>query len=284
MRRPPRMPFRADPTPRRGHTSSDRSQPLLEELFAANDGRTVVVDARVALPFGPAPPRVDPVRRALRKRTLRRRSAAALAGLLACSVLLCHAGARSDHLADLADFADLDRRTVTVVAVVDPVTMDVRTGSARTIRVRLLGVDGPPTGSAAALEAVRYLDARARGRSVTITFESPQSRSQDGSALASLFLTDTDHLNYDLIRDGHAFADRRISHPMGALLEMAESEARRKRRGVWAEPDVAMPAWRQAWVAQLRTARMEPAPPTQVIPATRPTKTRHTSKRRSPSS
>ena len=110
--------------------------------------------------------------------------------------------------------------------------------------VQLLGVSDP-TGDAAA-----WLARQLSGRTVTLLLPSTGTRDPAGRLVAYAFMTDDETcLNAALVRDGMAYADRRVTDPMAAALDTAEAEARRKRRGLWNGLRFEqMPPWRQAWL------------------------------------
>jgi micrococcal nuclease len=126
-------------------------------------------------------------------------------------------------------------------------------------RVRLLGVDAPelqrdgqPAPDHWADRAAAYTRARAAGKFVTLQLDQPQTRDKYDRVLAYVYLSDTDCLNADLIRDGQAYADRRFKHTFKPQYELAENEARKKGRGLWKDVTVEqMPPWRQEWLKSL---------------------------------
>lgn len=174
---------------------------------------------------------------------------------LGLSVLLTHWGQGGD--AD--DWARFDRRHVTVVSVSLNGSVGVQiAGEPGETTVRLLGIDMPRPGTPQAAEASRELASRALGSEFTLRLEPLQTRAPDNALLAYLFLSDTDNLNLELVRDGCAYADRRSPHSLQVLFEQAESEARKKARGVWKTPgEDPMPDWRKQWLKD-RTHRKKP--------------------------
>jgi endonuclease YncB( thermonuclease family) len=62
-------------------------------------------------------------------------------------------------------------------------------------------------------------------------------------------------LNFDMIRDAQAFADRRVKCSMLGHFEQAENEARKKKRGIWKDlTEDQMPPWRREWLKTWRAA------------------------------
>jgi endonuclease YncB( thermonuclease family) len=168
--------------------------------------------------------------------------------LLALSIILDHHGAFGYTGPDADRF---DHRTVTVTRAIDGDTICVRLGdeSAETT-VHLLGVDAPDLPDAHwATNAAKYTSARSIGRAVTLRLDPIGWRNQRGELLAYVFITDADNLNLDLIHDGQAYADRRESHSLHAPFEVAEKEARTKKRGLWKDlKDDEQPEWRRDWL------------------------------------
>lgn len=187
--------------------------------------------------------------------------------VLAASVLVGYAGVFG-YGGD--DWARFDRRRFRVVHVVAGDTLVVRPADgpsdAPKVTVRLAGVAAPAAGEHWAAESRLGLAARAEGKDVTFRLEATQTRAADGTLLAHAYAADADHLNLSLVRDGHAYADRRQPHAWQQQFEAAETDARLKRRGLWqavAEPQ--MPPWRREWLAAQRQRRQE-----RVGPRTRP--------------
>jgi endonuclease YncB( thermonuclease family) len=110
-------------------------------------------------------------------------------------------------------------------------------------------VAAPEKGWPGEPEAIAYTQARVAGRSVIICLEPTQTRDAAGHLLAYAYLSDSDDLNFDVIRDGKAYADRRIKHTFASMFEQAENDARRKSRGLWDGLRLQdQPNWRQTWL------------------------------------
>jgi endonuclease YncB( thermonuclease family) len=120
--------------------------------------------------------------------------------------------------------------------------------------VRLLGAEASAphwTG-----ESRKYLEARLKNRMVTLKLDGTQTRDSQGRLLAYVYITDNDCLNVDIVRDAQAFADRRIKHTLRSAIELAENDARKKKRGMWRDmTDDAQPAWRIEWLRSRRRTR-----------------------------
>lgn len=198
----------------------------------------------------------DPMHPRIRRRRRVRRVTFATLLLLALSAVLDRAGVFR-YPGD--DWRHFDQKSFVVTRVVDGDTLDVRPAvGGKETRVRLLGVDAPElhsreTGRADhwAHEARRYAESRAGGKAITLRLEQTETRDRYSRLLAHVYVSDSDHLNLGLVRDGQAYADRRFSHSMRHQFERAENEARRARRGLWKEvTDGQMPPWRREWLAR----------------------------------
>ena len=167
--------------------------------------------------------------------TGRRRAAVAvaIAAVLIATVV-------ADHRRHGDDRARYDHRAFAATAAVagDVVRLDDGTD------VRLLGVADPTPA------AIRWLAAQVEGRRLTLLLPPVGVRDADGRLAAYVFTADdTVCLNAAAVRDGVAYADRRSADAMSGLLDAAEADARRKKRGLWAGLTFEqMPAWRQAWL------------------------------------
>lgn len=157
------------------------------------------------------------------------------------------------------DWAVFDRQTFVVESVLDGETVQIRRDGA-TVVVRLIGIDAPdrsmPDNRPADHWAERsraYLRARCEGKPVILKLDQTQTRDRDGQLLAYVYSSDSDMLNQDIVRDGQAYADRRIRHTFRPQLEMAENEARKKKRGLWKDvTEEQMPKWRREWLRQMQ--------------------------------
>lgn len=110
-------------------------------------------------------------------------------------------------------------------------------------RVRLIGIDTPETHEASS-ERVRVFGERAKafvrelvvGNSVRLEYErGALSRDRYGRTLAYVFLADGRLLNLEILRAGYGFAYLRFPFARANEFRDAEAEARRARRGLWAD-------------------------------------------------
>jgi len=148
------------------------------------------------------------------------------------------------------DYARFDRARVNASNIISGDTFL----AASIGEVHLLGADA--SAKHWSVESKRYLEARLRDRSITLKLDGTQTRDEQGRLLAYVYITDNDCLNVDIVRDAQAFADRRIKHTLKSAIELAENEARKKKRGLWRDlTDEQQPAWRLEW---LRARRVGP--------------------------
>jgi endonuclease YncB( thermonuclease family) len=181
--------------------------------------------------------------------------------IVASTIALDHAGAFGYRGSDWQRF---NRQSVRALDVIDGDEFTARLandGSAQPVTIHLLGVDAPhlPAGHWTR-EAKQYLEARLKDRAVTLQLDGTQTRDASGALLAYIYVKDGDCLNTDIVRDGQAFADRRIRHTNHAAVEQVENEARKKKRGMWKElGDDQQPQWRREWLEQIR--KLHPTKP-----------------------
>jgi len=158
------------------------------------------------------------------------------------------------------DWSTFNGQRLTVVEVVDGDTLYIKGTSSEKTRVRLIGVDAPEMDPPSHWgdRATAYTRGRLAGKQVTVKLDGTQSRDHYGRLLAYLYVTDSDNFNFDLIRDGQAYADRRHGHSLRSQFEIAETESRKKGRGLWKEVrDDQQPEWRKRWLRN----RLSGSPP-----------------------
>ena len=204
------------------------------------------------------------IERILRRRRAMTASAWVMLILLVVSVALSQWGllGKPQRARGGGDWATFDKKRFLVTRVADGDTITVRSPAGDT-PVRLLGVDAPELHRENqshpdywADRAAAYTRGRTEGKFVTLQLDAPQTRDKYDRLLAYVYLSDTDCLNIDLVRDGQAYADRRFKHSFKPQYEMAENEARKKQRGLWKDVTVdQMPPWRREWVRELESRR-----------------------------
>ena len=212
---------------------------LRHRLATSADGRPVVVlrTRRQVEAFAATVerlqrlPPITPRLPALPRPSYRRPAVIVAALLLAASVVADHRFGRPSD-----DWGRYDHRTFDVSAAT---TDSIRLADGTT--VRLLGVADPVPAAAGVLADLHR---------VTLLLPTVGVRDGDGRLAAYVYPAEGGEcVGVTLVRDGLAYADRRRSDPMSGLFDVAESEARRKGRGLWAGLRFdQMPAWRQAWL------------------------------------
>lgn len=212
----------------------------------------------------PAP---SPVERLLARRARRRRVLIVVGTFLLASILL---GNLYNQTRGGDDWSRFDRQTFVVQAVMAGDQLAIEpVGGGAVEQVKLLGIDAHPVAADGqpqphwAMESYRALRDLAQGQRVMVTLPGLSPRTPDGRLHAYVFL-DGDppalSLNERLISDGHVYADRRREHAFHKQFDQAEQEARRRKRGLWADVrDDQQPAWRQRWLEELR-GKAEPKP------------------------
>jgi len=180
------------------------------------------------------------VRQALRRRRWGKVSAIAGAAILAGSIIADHLGVfgyRGD------DWADYNHHIIQIDQ-----SKSADTLLADNQNIHLLGVAG--VGGKWDMAACDAID-QSRDKSAAVLMDWPQARDADGRLRAYLFLNDTDELNRELVAQGLAIADRQEKFRLAEPIDQAESDARRKHRGLWADPvDIHWPTWRTRWLAE----------------------------------
>lgn len=126
-----------------------------------------------------------------------------------------------------------------VVGVTDGDTIEVmRQGAPE--RVRLAGIDCPEYGQPYGSQAKQMTTILAFGEEVTVK---TQGKDKYGRTLGEVILPDGRSLNRKLVQEGLAWWYRQ--HSSDAGLQEAETEARRRRLGLWNDPNAVAPwDWR----------------------------------------
>jgi len=108
-------------------------------------------------------------------------------------------------------------------------------------KIRLEGIDAPESDQPHGRESRQALAAKLAGGSVRVE---GSARDQHGRLLGTLWLGDRD-VNRELVAEGHAWVFGGFAPDPD--LVAAEAEARKARRGLWADPHPLAP---QAWRAE----------------------------------
>jgi len=188
-----------------------------------------------------------------------------IVGIILTSIAADHAGVfgyRGD------DWKAFDKQRFFVSKIVDGDTVYIHSLANPTseTKVRLLGIDAPEMSAEGGLpaywaeQATTYLRVRALHQSVIVRLESTKTRDKYGRLLAYLYLSESDDLNLDCVRDGQAYADRRFRHSLQTQFEQAEGAARKARSGLWKDVrDDQMPEWRRRWLAEWQARKSHPS-------------------------
>ncbi len=152
------------------------------------------------------------------------------------------------------DWRVFDHQRVRVVRVLDGQTfLARRTDSEQDTRIALVGAAAPQGAEHWSLESSRALATRIAGKDVILRLEATQTRTPDGALLAYVYPDEITNLNLELVREGSVYSEQRWPHSLHHQFDQAESEARKKSRGLWRGlSDSQMPAWRQQWFAHQR--------------------------------
>jgi endonuclease YncB( thermonuclease family) len=171
--------------------------------------------------------------------------------LLSGVVLAVHAGAFG-HAGD--DWDRYDHQSFRITRIGSGESIQITTSRGWIETVKLVGVAEPSAG------AVEWLNDHALNRGATLLLPFPQTRDAAGNLLAFAFV-DRTNLSVELVRSGLAFADRREKTIMDGVIDPAESDARKKKRGMWATLKFdQMPEWRKAWIKTLPGSGMGVSP------------------------
>ena len=124
-----------------------------------------------------------------------------------------------------------------VVSILDGDTIEVLHNT-RPERVRLSGIDCPEKGQAFGTRAKQALSAFVFGKDVSL-----DTHGQDKyrRTLADVFLREGTNVNHALVKDGWCWWYRKYA-PNDQELKRLESEARRDKRGLFADPSP-VPPW-----------------------------------------
>jgi endonuclease YncB( thermonuclease family) len=125
-----------------------------------------------------------------------------------------------------------------VVHVSDGDTVVILTSGREEVKIRLHGIDCPESKQAFGQVAKRQTLALAGGKEVTVV---PLDTDRYGRTVGEVFLSDGTSLNRTLVSTGYAWWYQKYA-PRDAELAALEAEARKHRRGLWAE-STSIPPW-----------------------------------------
>jgi endonuclease YncB( thermonuclease family) len=134
-----------------------------------------------------------------------------------------------------------------VVGVKDGDSLIVRKDSGVAVEIRLWGIDAPEKRQAFSNASKRHLSNLAFGKRVRVL---ARDTDRYGRTVAEVILTDGRNVNQEMVKAGYAWWFRKYA-PNDRVLESLESEARKAKRGLWADPH-AVPPWEYRRVRRSR--------------------------------
>jgi micrococcal nuclease len=112
----------------------------------------------------------------------------------------------------------------------------------RTEKIRLNGVDCPESDQPFGKRAKQFTSNLALGKTVTVV---SVGQDRQGRVVADVFLADGQLLSYLLVKEGLAWWYRQYALD-NTTLEQLEREARKAKKGLWADPNAVAPwQWRR---------------------------------------
>ncbi len=167
----------------------------------------------------------------LRYRRRLRVAAVIIIALVLLSILTDHLGANNFFRDDWARF---DGRQVGFVRVIDGESIAVSEESSEdVVTVKLLGVR--PFDSPLDERLIERVDSELSGQGITLHLGPTQTRDDRGRLLADALMEDGKPLSGELAAEGLALADRRSNSAFLAAIERAQTQARKRKVGMWAE-------------------------------------------------
>ena len=128
------------------------------------------------------------------------------------------------------------------MGVVDGDTLRVSRREGGTVKVRLYGIDCPEKKQRCGKEARRLAHRLSYGRVVLIE---SRGKGRYGRTIGNVILPVGRNLNHELVKAGACWWYRRHAKENEALTD-AEAEARKAKRGLWANPNP-IPPWEWRW-------------------------------------
>ncbi len=123
-----------------------------------------------------------------------------------------------------------------VVKIVDGDTYDLLTADNRVLRIRMNGIDAPEKGQAYAQKSKEYLGQLCFKQTIRVQW---YSKDRNGRYIADGYLPDGRSLSLEMIRAGYAWHFKKYSSD--SVLSEAEIKAKKKRAGLWVDPNPEAP-------------------------------------------
>lgn len=124
-----------------------------------------------------------------------------------------------------------------VLEIVSADTMLVKKSNGEIVTVKLSGIDCPKTGQSYFIKARLFASQRVLGQEVMVRLETGPSAREQVAPVTILYNEEGSQrsLNKELLEAGMARRSVPVS-PMDLTLEGLEAEARKLKRGLWADP------------------------------------------------
>jgi endonuclease YncB( thermonuclease family) len=186
---------------------------------------------------------------------IRRRRFTRVASIVSI-VLLAATSIAAHHFHPAAnDFSRFNHRQFIVTDALAGDLIRVQTDQGD-VTVQFLAIAAPRGEEHWSDHARTYTANRLVGKRVALLLDPPQTRDAAGNLLAYVYPFDIDNMSVDIVKDGMAYVDHRVTTLMTPPISLVEAEARKKSRGLWKGlRDDGMPAWRRDWLAQRRTSK-----------------------------
>jgi endonuclease YncB( thermonuclease family) len=167
----------------------------------------------------------------LRIRSRWRIAGAIAIGIFLLSILGDHLRAKNSFTDDWAQF---DGRQVRFVRVIDGESIAVSEESSEDIiSVKLLGIR--PFDSPLDKGLVERVDSELAGKEMTLHLGPTQTRDDRGRLLADALTEDGKPVCAELVVEGLSLADRHSNSAFLAAIERAQTQARKRKAGMWAQ-------------------------------------------------
>jgi micrococcal nuclease len=137
-----------------------------------------------------------------------------------------------------------------VVGIQDGDTLTVLQDGGVATRIRLWGIDAPEKRQAYSNASKQYLATLAFGKRVKVLVHDTD---RYGRTVAEIILPDGRNTNQEMVKAGYAWWFRKYA-PNDSALANLESDARKAKRGLWADPH-AVPPWEYRRVKRSRLGR-----------------------------